>query len=89
VTPTKLPRETFYQCFANLYRQTDVGPYFDLVSEGKLTVDDCRRGKRMLDAMSNWEYYLANDPVLGNVRSQEETLPGAKAVLQRGGHCSA
>ena len=68
VVPTRLPREEFYKQFANLYRQTDLGPYYDLVREGKLTIDDCKRGKRIFDAMSQWEYYLDKDPVLGNCR---------------------
>ncbi len=80
VTPTRMPRVEFYKHFADLYRQTDLGPYYDLVREGKLTIDDCRRGKRMLNAMSHWEYYLDKDPVLGTVREKSETLPGAMAV---------
>ena len=83
VTPTRIPREKFYQHFANLYQQTDLGPYYDLVREGKLSIEDCRRGKRMLDAMSNWEFYLQNDPILGDVREKSETLPGALSALQR------
>jgi len=83
VTPTKMPREKFYQCFADLYKQTDLGPYYDLVREGKLTIDDCRRGKRMLDAMSNWKYYLQNDPVLGNVREKSDALPGALSISKK------
>ncbi len=82
VVPTRMDREEFYQHFAGLYQQTDVGPYFDLVSEGKLTIDDCRRGKRMLDAMSDWRNYLPNDPVLGSVRAEADTLPGAVRVAQ-------
>ncbi len=70
VVPTRLPREEFYKQFANLYLQTDLGPYFDLVSEGKLTIEDCKRGKQMLDAMAQWEFYLPNDPVLGNCRDK-------------------
>ncbi len=77
VTETRLPREEFYKNFAELYRQTDLGPYYDLVREGKLSIDDCRRGKRMLEAMSHWEYYLDKDPVLGNCRPKSEALPGA------------
>jgi len=80
VTPTRMPRVEFYKHFANLYRQTDLGPYYDLVREGKLTVEDCRRGKRMLDAMSHWEYYLEKDPILGAVRKKSEALPGALTV---------
>ena len=65
VVPTRLPREEFYKQFAGLYRQKDLGPYYDLVREGKLTIEDCRRGKEMLDAMASWEMFLPNDPVLG------------------------
>jgi radical SAM superfamily enzyme YgiQ (UPF0313 family) len=66
VLPTRLPREEFYKEYANLYRQTDLGPYFDLVREGKLTIENCRTGKAMLDAMSNWEAFVPGDPVLGD-----------------------
>ena len=66
VLPTKLPRIEFYKRYAELYSQTDIGPYYDLVREGKLTTEDCRRGKQMLDAMSHWEYYISHDPVLRN-----------------------
>jgi radical SAM superfamily enzyme YgiQ (UPF0313 family) len=83
VTPTRMPRVEFYKHFADLYRQTDLGPYYDLVREGKLTIDDCRRGKRMLEAMSHWEYYLDKDPVLGTVREKSEALPGALAARRR------
>ncbi len=84
VTPTKMPRVEFYKQFANLYQQTDLGPYYDLVREGKLSIEDCRRGKRMLDAMSHWENYLQHDPVLGEVRDKSEALPGALASARRG-----
>ncbi|MGB2822098.1 MAG: radical SAM protein [Phycisphaerae bacterium] len=83
VTPTRMPRVEFYRHFADLYRQTDLGPYYDLVREGKLTIDDCRRGKRMLDSMSHWEYYLDKDPVLGTVREKSEALPGALVARRR------
>ena len=65
VVPTRLPRETFYRHFAGLYRQYNLGPYVDLVRAGKMTVADCKRGKRMLDAMADWEQYIDGDPVLG------------------------
>lgn len=65
VTPTRLPREEFYRNFAQLYRQTDVGPYFEMVRSGKLTVEDMKRGKELLDSMSRAETYAVNDPVLG------------------------
>lgn len=83
VTPTKLPREEFYQHFANLYKQTDLGPYMDLVRSGKLSIDDVKRGKAIFDGMSNWENYLVNDPVLGQTRTDAETLPGARLRAQR------
>lgn len=65
VLPTKLPREEFYRQFADLYRQSDLSPYYDLVRAGKLTIDNCRHGKAMLDAMSVWQHYLPGDPILG------------------------
>ena len=76
-------RVEFYKHFADLYRQTDLGPYYDLVRAGKLTIEDCRRGKRMLEAMSHWQYYLDRDPVLGTVREKSEALPGALAAAER------
>lgn len=65
VVPTRLSREKFYQNFADLYRQSDIEPYYDLVRAGKMTVEDCKCGKRMLDAMADWERYIEKDPVLG------------------------
>ncbi|OHB62117.1 MAG: hypothetical protein A2Y76_04670 [Planctomycetes bacterium RBG_13_60_9] len=72
VLPTRLPREKFYQNFAHLYRQRDIGPYFELVQTGKMTIEDCRRGKTMLDALANWERYIEKDPILGH-RSRHST----------------
>ena len=65
VLPTRLPREVFYQNFANLYCQSDIGPYYDLIQAGKMTIEDCKRGKIMLDAMADWERYIEKDPILG------------------------
>jgi len=65
VLPTRLPREEFYRHFASLYRQTDIGPYYELVQSGKMTIQDCRRGKAMLDAAADWEQYIDKDPILG------------------------
>ena len=65
VVATRLPREEFYRHFAGLYRQSDIGPYYDLVQSGKMTIQDCRRGKAMLDAAADWERYIENDPILG------------------------
>jgi radical SAM superfamily enzyme YgiQ (UPF0313 family) len=84
VLPTRLPREDFYKRFANLYRQRDLSPYYDLVREGKLTIDDCRRGKQMLDALSQWELYLENDPVLGKNGGPREPTAQAEPP-KRGG----
>lgn len=78
VLPTKLPREQFYRQFANLYRQTDLGPYYDLVREGKLTIDNCKRGKEMLEAMTRWEMYLPHDPILGKGTDTREKLETIK-----------
>ncbi len=74
VLPTRLPREKFYQNFANLYRQSDIGPYYDLVHAGKMTIEDCKRGKTMLDAMADWEQYLEKDPVLGAKRVHDVNI---------------
>jgi radical SAM superfamily enzyme YgiQ (UPF0313 family) len=67
VLPTRLDREEFYRQFANLYRQTDLSPYYDMVADGRLTIENCRQGKAMLDAMSQWQAYLPGDPVLGQL----------------------
>lgn len=67
VVPTRLPREAFYRHFADLYRQNDIAPYYDLVQSGKMTIEDCRQGKKMLDAMADWERYVEKDPVLGRI----------------------
>ncbi len=69
VVPTRLPREEFYQRFADLYRQTDIGPYYNLVQSGKMTIEDCRRGKQLLDTLADWERYIERDPILGPVGS--------------------
>ena len=79
VLPTRLPREEFYRQYANLYRQTDLGPYYDLVRAGKLTIEECKRGKAMLDGMTRWENYLPDDPILGDL----ETV-GPSAAAARG-----
>jgi len=64
VIPTRLPRDEFYRHFADLYRNPDWTPVYDLVREGKLTVEQCKRGNELLTAMSRWESYAANDPIL-------------------------
>ncbi len=72
VTRTRLPREEFYKLYAGLYRQTSLEPYYELVSSGRMTVEDCKRGKEMLDIMSQWELYLDQDPVLGSNRGKKK-----------------
>jgi len=83
VLPTRLPRESFYENFASLYRQRDIGPYYDLVGAGKMSIDDCRAGKQMLDEMAHWQRYLENDPILGHRRirpSQVTSMPTPRAA---------
>jgi radical SAM superfamily enzyme YgiQ (UPF0313 family) len=71
ILPTRLPRERFYQNFAGLYRQRNLGPYYDLVRGGKMTIADCKRGKSMLDALANWERYIEKDPILSERKCHE------------------
>jgi radical SAM superfamily enzyme YgiQ (UPF0313 family) len=88
VLPTRLDREEFYRQFANLYRQTDIGPYYDLVRAGKLTIENCRQGKAMLEAAGRWEAYLLKDPVLGRTRDAGgggPARPGGHAAVRRTG----
>lgn len=65
VLPTRMPREEFYQHFASLYHQSDIGPYYDLVQSGKMTIQNCKQGKAMLDTAADWERYIEKDPILG------------------------
>ncbi len=65
VLPTRLDREEFYRHFANLYRQPNLASMYDLVRQGKIRLEDVRRGHGLLKAMSRWENYIENDPVLG------------------------
>jgi len=83
VTPTRLDRQRFYELFAGLYQQTDLGPYYDLLREGKLTLEDCKRGKEILSTMTRWEDYLEMDPVLGNCLPRSEISPGAAGFRKR------
>ena len=64
VLPTRLPRDEFYQRYAGLYKQADLLQYYDLVRRGQLSVDDVRQGHKIYLAMSDWELYADNDPVL-------------------------
>ena len=81
VTRTRLPREEFYQLYANLYKQRSLEPYYHLVKSGKMTLEDCKRGKRMLDVMSRWELYLEKDPVLGHTRDKVKPSTGQLKLL--------
>jgi radical SAM superfamily enzyme YgiQ (UPF0313 family) len=83
VTATRLPREEFYQHFANLYHQTNIGPYYDLVREGKLTIKDVKYGKMMLETMTRWQDYVSKDPVLGKARDKSYIPPGAMKFAAR------
>jgi len=82
VLPTKLPREEFYYHYSQLYKQLDVRPYLDLLHAGKMTIENCKQGKAMLDAMADWERYIDKDPVLGrqgsspDLRQADELVPG-------------
>jgi radical SAM superfamily enzyme YgiQ (UPF0313 family) len=80
VVETALPRERFYQHVAALYKQTelDVGRYMELISEGKLTIADLKRGKKVLDAMSKWENYAKNDPVLRDQKAAGVSSPAGE-----------
>jgi len=68
VVPTRLPREEFYRQFARLYRQTDLSPYVEMVRNGKMSLEDMKRGRNMLHLMSQPESYIVNDPVLRQQR---------------------
>ncbi|MCK5272387.1 MAG: radical SAM protein [Sedimentisphaerales bacterium] len=86
VLPTRLPRDVFYKNFANLYRQSDTGPYYDLVQAGKMTIEDCKHGKIMLDAMADWERYIEKDPILGtkkvsNINEIHERHENKKRII--------
>ncbi len=65
VLPTRLSRERFYECFADLFRQVNIEPYYDLLQRGRITIAEMKRGKRMLDAASQAEAYHLHDPILG------------------------
>lgn len=67
-------REEFYRNFAALYRQRDIGPYCELVRAGKMTIADCKRGKRMLDTLTKWERYIEKDPLLGQDKRHQTPL---------------
>jgi radical SAM superfamily enzyme YgiQ (UPF0313 family) len=84
VLPTRLPREEFYRHFASLYRQTDISPYYDLVQSGKMTIQDCKRGKTMLDAAADWEQYVEKDPILGQHSAAREADRAVSTVLPLG-----
>jgi hypothetical protein len=47
-----------------------------------MTMDDCRRGYERLKAMSRWESYAENDPVLrGPGNSLADSFEAAEALL--------
>ena len=81
VVPTRLKREDFYRHFANLYQQTDIGPYWELLRQGKLSIEDCKRGRDMLEIMSKAELYHRNDPVLGKRQTGLRTSGQARSSI--------
>ena len=66
VLPTRLPREEFYRQYAALYSQDDWDwtVYLDMARAGKVSIADLKRGHTMLTAMSKWQNYAQNDPLL-------------------------
>lgn len=79
ILPTRLPREEFYQQYARLYQQPTFGPYYDLISQGRMTMEQYRLGSRWIKTMSNWESFLPNDPILGHL---EPVPPLAEVQIQ-------
>ena len=69
VLPTRLPREEFYQRFAQLYRRADMRPHFELVQQGTLTKRDLKWLMGVSDKLSSWELYAEGDPVLAGSRA--------------------
>jgi radical SAM superfamily enzyme YgiQ (UPF0313 family) len=65
VLPTRLPREEFYYEYSQLYSQVDVRPYLDLMHAGKLTIENLRQGREILDQMQDYKGFFPGDPILG------------------------
>lgn len=78
VVPTRLPREEFYRRFAGLYDPAGAAPAFELVRRGAISLEDFKRGYKMLRQLSRWESYAESDPVLGR-REGTETAATATA----------
>ena len=64
VLPTKLPREEFYRHFAGLHGKPNIQANYDLVSKGRISIAEFKRGYRILKSLSQWERYAENDPLL-------------------------
>jgi radical SAM superfamily enzyme YgiQ (UPF0313 family) len=76
VLPTRLPREEFYQRFAELYHRPDPRPYFDLIDRGVWTLEQLKQSYRKSKMMGQWDLYAENDPVLRPKRLREhEPMP--------------
>jgi hypothetical protein len=71
VLPTRLPREEFYQHFAELYRHVNPEPALELVRRGRMSMANLKRGYKMLKEMSQWEFYAQADPILGKATAPE------------------
>ena len=67
VLPTRLPREQFYEYLASLYqaRTIDFTMFSETLRRGDLTMANIRRAKVVQDIMSNPEFYIQSDPILG------------------------
>jgi len=68
VLPTRLPREEFYQHFASLYLKPNLNFVYEDVRQGRLTVEQVRRGHQILQQLGRWEAYGERDPVLGRTK---------------------
>lgn len=76
VVPTRLPREEFYQNFASLYRTPNPDAFYNLLRQGRLSIEQIKVGNRIMKPFGRWENYLEGDPVLGNRgrRAPEKSL---------------
>jgi len=74
VLPTRLPREQFYQHFASLYLKPNLDPIYEDVRQGRLTIEQVRRGHHILQQLGRWEAYTERDPVLMRLSSINSTV---------------
>jgi hypothetical protein len=67
VLPTRLPREEFYRQFAALYRLPTLGASYDLIRDGRISMDGFKRAHRGFQSLGLWENYARNDPILREI----------------------